>query len=68
MKTGKSSESALRNITLHNLSWGTKHHASLAAIQDSWQHLVKMTFPKIDHAICVFTNALNTFWGAAVDW
>lgn len=43
-QAGKRKKTALRNIMLHKLSWGTEHKAGLASIQNRLQNAVKLAF------------------------
>lgn len=64
--TGKRRKSTLKNVTLDKLSWGAIHDDALSTIQDSLKQAVKLTFPKKDHATCVYTDASDAFWAAVV--
>lgn len=54
---GKWKKSALQHISLHKLSWGIEHNASLATIQDILRDAVKLAFPRGNHIRCVFAEA-----------
>lgn len=65
-QTEKRGKSALKNIALRKLSWGNRHVAAFASIQDSLQNAVKLAFPKEAHVICVFTDASEEFWAGII--
>lgn len=63
-KAGKRKKSALKNIALHTLSWGTDHITALASPQDSLRTAVKLGFPKQDQVVCMYTDASETLWAS----
>lgn len=65
-QAGRRKKSALKNIMLRQLSWGTEHKMALTNIQDSLRNAVKLAFPKDGHVLCVYTDASEEFWAAVI--
>lgn len=65
-KTRKGKKTALKNIVLRILYWGTEHVAALACLQDDRRTTVNLAFPKQHQVVCTFTDAYEALWALGV--
>lgn len=64
--SGKTNKSALKNVLMHQLSWGALYVEALLSIQNSFRKSVKIAFPKDGKVICVFGDASGELWASTV--
>lgn len=62
---GKRKKTPLKPVALHNPSWRTMHEAALRGLKEMG-HAVKLSFPKDDHVLCLFTDASDPSWAGVV--
>lgn len=60
-QAGWGEESTPKHVPPRKLSRGTTHNAALTSKQNSLCQVVKLAFPKDDHATCGYTNASENF-------
>ena len=65
-RSGKRTKRSIKNIALSNLSWGTNHVKVFEELQDTLRNAVKLSHPKPEMEICVYTDASDRFWSAVV--
>lgn len=60
---GKRTKQALRKFDITN-EWGTKHDDAFVTIKRQLAASVKLSYPKANHSMCLFTDASDTHWAA----
>ena len=58
---GKRTKRAIRNLSI-TAEWGATHDAAFTAIIKQLAAAVKLTYPKSDFELCLFTDASDTHW------
>lgn len=60
---GKRTKKAVRRIRLDS-SWGAEHDRSFELIKKQLAASTKLAHPKVDHTMCLFTDASESHWAA----
>jgi len=61
--SGKRTKRAIRNISVAD-NWGAIHDQSFDTIKKQLVAAVKLSHPKSEHDLCLFTDASDTHWSA----
>ena len=64
--SGKRTKNSILNMPLGKLSWGKAHVDAFRSMQTSIQNSTKLSYPKKEKVLCLFTDASDRFWSGVV--
>ena len=65
-KAGRRNKSAINPMELKSLGWVAEHKTSFDNLKSLLCDAIKLSFPNLNHAICVHTDASNRLWSGIV--
>lgn len=63
---GRRTKTSIRNIPLSSLFWGAIQEKTFLQLQDTLRKSVKLSYPKPDMELCVYTDASDKYRSAVV--
>ena len=64
--SGKRTKKFILNMPLGKLSWGKAHVDAFRSLQTSILNSTKLSYPKKEKVLCLFTDASDRFWSGVV--
>ena len=60
--SGKQTKNSILNVPLGKLSWGKAHLETFRSMHSSILNYTKLSYPKKEKVLCLFTDASDRFW------